>query len=451
MEMMFEPSLSISICFANPPDQVKDDHSREHISVIENWMMHPNPGKNPVSMNVENSHIDKLSSMTIVSSSQFSTTSCASTTSALKYVYQRSKNRKQYVIASSGQTVINKQSGGFSSAVISETKSVTAREENAVSEFQLESSKSNLDVGADPAVTNLDELLDMDNPNDDKSEKDFCISFLRKYGLQMQVHIRKDNVEETPRDTGCSRSCEICGRSESSVNLLICDSCDNAYHARCCRPRVTDIPDEEWFCNSCMKKKQRLLKEMKLLKLQKFAEQAGNDRVEIFDDDLSCLDIMLLHTEPHRTEVRVGKGFQADVPEWSGPKPSECDMVGEALETNLFESERLHISGSQNPCRMSPIGNWLQCREVMRGIRKDIDGTVCGKWRRAPLFEVQTDDWNCFSAMLWDPCHADCAAPQEVETEEVMRQLKHIQMLKRRLTGKCQKLSHTRSRTLQGP
>ncbi|CAL5333411.1 unnamed protein product [Camellia sinensis] len=30
----------------------------------------------------------------------------------------------------------------------------------------------------------------------------------------------------------------------------------------------------------------------------------------------------------------------------------------------------------------------------------------------APLFEVQTDNWECFHAILWDPAHADCAVPQ---------------------------------------
>lgn len=31
---------------------------------------------------------------------------------------------------------------------------------------------------------------------------------------------------------------------------------------------------------------------------------------------------------------------------------------------------------------------------------------------RAPLFEVQTDNWECFCAIPWDPAHADCAVPQ---------------------------------------
>jgi hypothetical protein len=31
---------------------------------------------------------------------------------------------------------------------------------------------------------------------------------------------------------------------------------------------------------------------------------------------------------------------------------------------------------------------------------------------RAPLNVVQSDDWDCFCCLLWDPAHADCAVPQ---------------------------------------
>lgn len=33
---------------------------------------------------------------------------------------------------------------------------------------------------------------------------------------------------------------------------------------------------------------------------------------------------------------------------------------------------------------------------------------------RAPLHEVQTDEWECFCCVHWDPAHADCAVPQVI-------------------------------------
>ncbi|KAL9662820.1 hypothetical protein QQ045_027654 [Rhodiola kirilowii] len=480
--MMFEHSLPSSIRFANPHDQAKDDHLCDPHS--ENWLMHLNPGKRPVSMNSENNHADTLSPLTYPSSSQFTEVSCASKHSALKYVYRRRKPQKQYIITSTGQTSKNKESGVLSLGVSSDAKSVAAREENTIHDCQLEicvsnidplnvnpngmlsskalehpgseefpnknmnlpelnnicpSPKSNLEVGAVSAITILDDTVELsshllgmekENQSVDISEKAFCVSFLRSHGRLGNEHIRTSDVGESTSGSSGSRTCKRCSLSECTVNLLICDHCDNAFHAWCCQPRVNDIPIDEWLCNCCVKRKQKLLKEMKLLKLQKITEEApGNNIVETSDDDLSCLDIMLLNTDPHKSEVRVGKGFQADVLEWSGPNSSDSDLVGEALETDLSESERFHSLRLRNPCRLSPIGNWLQCREVIHGIRPDIDGTVCGKWRRAPLSEVQRDDWECFCAHIWDPVHSDCAAPQEAETEEVLKQLKYIQMV----------------------
>lgn len=33
---------------------------------------------------------------------------------------------------------------------------------------------------------------------------------------------------------------------------------------------------------------------------------------------------------------------------------------------------------------------------------------------RAPFSEVQTEDWDCSSAVRWDPRHSDCAVPQVI-------------------------------------
>ncbi|KAK8482671.1 hypothetical protein V6N13_015290 [Hibiscus sabdariffa] len=72
--------------------------------------------------------------------------------------------------------------------------------------------------------------------------------------------------------------------------------------------------------------------------------------------------------------------------------------------------------------KVSSIGNWLQCREFIEGIGSS-KGTICGKWRRALHFEVQTDDWECFCSVQWDPYHADCSVPQALTEEAKAREL----------------------------
>ncbi|CAK7345729.1 unnamed protein product [Dovyalis caffra] len=130
------------------------------------------------------------------------------------------------------------------------------------------------------------------------------------------------------------------------------------------------------------------------------------------------------------------------------------------LDPSYFVS--LHELKSNKPTKLGSIGNWLQCRQVIDDAAEGDNVTICGKWRRrafprnfvnvmenltmkpectlAPLFEVQTNDWECFCCVFWDPIHADCAAPQELETDEVMKQLKYIQMLRPRLAAKRRKL-----------
>ncbi|CAM8923307.1 unnamed protein product [Rhodiola kirilowii] len=429
-------------------------------------MAHPNPGKNPVSINMENNQIVTLLSSTHPrSSSQFSTINSENKSPALEYVYQRKKPQKQYIISSRGQSSINKPSG-VSSAVSSETKFVSAREENTIPECLPELGVSN----CDPLPLNSSALvssraLQICGPeeapkrnirppgiNVGSSEKDFCLSFLRSRGLLGNGHIRTSSVGESINETFCTTTCKTCRDCESTTNLLICDGCDSAFHAWCCHPRVNDIPTEEWFCKACRKKKQDHLKEMKLLRLQKITEEeVGNNSVDLSGVVLTSYDMMLLNTETHKSEVRVGKGFQADVPEWSEPNPSDSYFLGEALEIGPSESERSHNSRFHNPSKVGPIGNWLQCREVIRGVKEGIDGTICGKWRRAPLSEVQTDEWECFDAVLWDPSHSDCAASQELETEEVIKQLRYLQMLKPSATAKRQKVSYHRRRPPTGP
>ena len=86
--------------------------------------------------------------------------------------------------------------------------------------------------------------------------------------------------------------------------------------------------------------------------------------------------------------------------------------------------------------------NWLRCRNIFFRAFKDRDGhkhseVICGKWRRyqitldpqeivdyinsgishltlhrAPPYVQQSDHWECFCVMEWDPLHADCAVPQ---------------------------------------
>ncbi|XP_057806450.1 uncharacterized protein LOC131021323 isoform X2 [Salvia miltiorrhiza] len=308
------------------------------------------------------------------------------------------------------------------------------------------SSKSNLELSSAALKVNTDDAGECSSSGaliagkapEEISERDVCISILRSQGLLDKVWVRRASNENT--NNYCSKSCKVCKKTESSKNMLICDTCDDAFHTSCCNPRITILPVSEWLCSSCLKKKHKIMKDKSTSSnLANTSTESGRNRHLASELELGSLEFMFRDTEPYMSNVRIGNEFQADVPDWRGPIDEECNLIGNPLELDTSSNINMQDADTIKSLKR-PIGNWLQCREVIEGVGQGIDGTVCGKWRRAPLFEVQTDNWECFRCVLWDPTHADCAVPQELETEEVMKQLKYMEMLRPRLTAKRRKL-----------
>ncbi|XP_027065812.1 uncharacterized protein [Coffea arabica] len=314
------------------------------------------------------------------------------------------------------------------------------------------SSKLNLGVATASRQTDVDDTGECSSSGvsilerswDNTSGKDFCISILRSQGLLQRVSAQQHHA---PADDSCanccSRKCKVCNNSETTLNMLICDNCEDAFHASCCYPRIKKIPIDEWFCYSCLKKKRKLLMEKSTSNSLNIDNGSGQCRNATSEGELGPIESMLKDMEPCKFPVRIGREFQAEIPDWLHPIIDEVDPMSEPEE--MIQSEYLYLHNSSKTPQLSSIGNWVQCQQVIEGIGEHVDGTICGKWRRAPLFEVQTDDWECFRAVLWDPSHADCAVPQEIPTDQVLRQLKYIEKLRPRLTAKRRKLDQRKS------
>ncbi|XP_060033827.1 bromodomain adjacent to zinc finger domain protein 2B isoform X9 [Erinaceus europaeus] len=46
--------------------------------------------------------------------------------------------------------------------------------------------------------------------------------------------------------------CQICRKGDNEELLLLCDGCDKGCHTYCHRPKITTIPDGDWFCPACI-------------------------------------------------------------------------------------------------------------------------------------------------------------------------------------------------------
>ncbi|XP_010211581.1 PREDICTED: bromodomain adjacent to zinc finger domain protein 2B isoform X1 [Tinamus guttatus] len=80
--------------------------------------------------------------------------------------------------------------------------------------------------------------------------------------------------------------CQICRKGDNEELLLLCDGCDKGCHTYCHRPKITTIPDGDWFCPACIAKASgQTLKIKKLqIKGKKSSEQKRGRKLSLVGD-----------------------------------------------------------------------------------------------------------------------------------------------------------------------
>ncbi|XP_078537813.1 bromodomain adjacent to zinc finger domain protein 2B isoform X5 [Lissotriton helveticus] len=48
--------------------------------------------------------------------------------------------------------------------------------------------------------------------------------------------------------------CQLCRKGDNEELLLLCDGCDKGCHTYCHKPKITTIPEGDWFCPACISK-----------------------------------------------------------------------------------------------------------------------------------------------------------------------------------------------------
>lgn len=51
-----------------------------------------------------------------------------------------------------------------------------------------------------------------------------------------------------------SQTCLVCRKGDNDEYLLLCDACDRGCHMFCLRPKMTKVPDGDWYCPICVAK-----------------------------------------------------------------------------------------------------------------------------------------------------------------------------------------------------
>uniref|UniRef100_A0A8C3Y157 Bromodomain adjacent to zinc finger domain protein 2B n=1 Tax=Catharus ustulatus TaxID=91951 RepID=A0A8C3Y157_CATUS len=103
--------------------------------------------------------------------------------------------------------------------------------------------------------------------------------------------------------------CQICRKGDNEELLLLCDGCDKGCHTYCHRPKISTIPDGDWFCPACIAKASgQTLKIKKLqIKGKKSNEQKRSRKLagETEDEDSATTSVALKRgkTDPKKRKM----------------------------------------------------------------------------------------------------------------------------------------------------
>ncbi|NXG79313.1 BAZ2B protein, partial [Baryphthengus martii] len=144
--------------------------------------------------------------------------------------------------------------------------------------------------------------------------------------------------------------CQICRKGDNEELLLLCDGCDKGCHTYCHRPKITTIPDGDWFCPACIAKASgQTLKIKKLqIKGKKSNEQKRSRKLagDTEDEDSATTSASLKRgkTDPKKRKadenVSVSQLKQENVTAAKKPKRDDskdlalCSMILSELETH---------------------------------------------------------------------------------------------------------------------
>ncbi|KAL0275653.1 UNVERIFIED_CONTAM: hypothetical protein PYX00_003449 [Menopon gallinae] len=73
---------------------------------------------------------------------------------------------------------------------------------------------------------------------------------------QVYLHIATLENSVQWQKSALNARCKICRRGGDAVNMLLCDGCDRGFHVYCLKPKLTTIPEGDWFCRSCKPKEE---------------------------------------------------------------------------------------------------------------------------------------------------------------------------------------------------
>ncbi|TPX09550.1 uncharacterized protein E0L32_009293 [Thyridium curvatum] len=212
-------------------------------------------------------------------------------------------NSGGFTAVNSGFTSVNRQASA-------ETRSFTPPKQNGSPFPSAKNTPEYRPSGLGPANALKRQLSSdsVDTKKENGAEKDDV-----ENGSRRSKRLKKENVPtvagshmslfrpSVPRIPGdenaaLGEKCEQCGRGENGGPLLVCESCDHAYHGVCLDPPLKVKPESEWNCPRCLVGDgQYGFEEGGLYSLKQFQEKANDFKQGYFENKMPFDPVLNCH------------------------------------------------------------------------------------------------------------------------------------------------------------
>uniref|UniRef100_A0A3B4AAU3 Uncharacterized protein n=1 Tax=Periophthalmus magnuspinnatus TaxID=409849 RepID=A0A3B4AAU3_9GOBI len=79
-------------------------------------------------------------------------------------------------------------------------------------------------------------------------------------------------------------NCQVCRKGDNDDCLLLCDGCDRGCHMYCLRPKMTQVPEGDWFCPTCNVESEpnsRSCKKRTRVKKRRYEDDSSEDEATV--------------------------------------------------------------------------------------------------------------------------------------------------------------------------
>ncbi|XP_066598355.1 bromodomain adjacent to zinc finger domain protein 1A isoform X2 [Prorops nasuta] len=254
---------------------------------------------------------------------------------------------------------------------------------------------------------------------------------------QLFVHLSTLENSVAWGKSAYNAQCRICKRRRDGENMLLCDGCNKGHHLYCLKPKLTSVPEGDWFCLTC-KPRETKPKE-KVRKRKRFEDEAEEEvvltketrhnrarRVPESGDEYMDEDV----DSPHSSDDLSSKSIRLCSACKSGGKLISCDIC----------TNHLHLECIEPPLSRAPRGTWVcqKCKGRKRNTTKHVRGRERERETERPCAAAARSRIHGFAKSLlttestdWD----DSSNSEETEPRQTRRSSKRAAEVLQDKTG----------------